>query len=61
MPPPEPDRSEVLIVTTVLLTGASGYVGGQLIPLLEKQPVAFTSKLRGYEQKRHIRPGRQGE
>jgi uncharacterized protein YbjT (DUF2867 family) len=39
MPPPEPERSEVLTATTVLLTGASGYVGGRLIPLLEQQPV----------------------
>jgi uncharacterized protein YbjT (DUF2867 family) len=39
MPPPESERTEVATAPTVLLTGASGYVGGRLIPLLEKQPV----------------------
>jgi nucleoside-diphosphate-sugar epimerase len=29
----------------VLLTGASGYVGGRLIPLLEKQPVKLRCDL----------------
>jgi uncharacterized protein YbjT (DUF2867 family) len=29
------------VPTTVLLTGASGYVGGRLIPLLEQQPVVL--------------------
>jgi len=37
----EPDKSEVLAAQTVLLTGASGYVGGRLIPLLERQPVVL--------------------
>lgn len=39
MPTSEPDKSEVQSVSTVLLTGASGYVGGRLLPLLEQQPV----------------------
>src|SRR6478672_1423981 len=36
MPPPEPGRADLPVV---LLTGASGYVGGRLLPLLEQQPV----------------------
>jgi uncharacterized protein YbjT (DUF2867 family) len=39
MPPPELKSPKVQNVPVVLLTGASGYVGGRLIPLLEKQPV----------------------
>lgn len=35
MPDPGPDAP------LVLLTGASGYVGGRLVPLLERQPVAL--------------------
>lgn len=34
VPLPEPNEK-----TTILLTGATGYVGGQLLPLLEKEPV----------------------
>ena len=41
MPPPELSNAEVLSEPVVLLTGASGYVGGRLIQLLEKQAVAF--------------------
>lgn len=41
MPPPESKCPEVPISPVVLLTGASGYVGGRLIPLLEQQPVAL--------------------
>src|SRR3954447_4316531 len=37
MPPPEPENTDRPVV---LLTGASGYVGGRLLPLLERQPVA---------------------
>lgn len=39
MPTTEPDRSDVPSVPTVLLTGASGYVGGRLLPLLERQSI----------------------
>lgn len=39
MTPPELKSPEVRSVPVVLLTGASGYVGGRLIPLLEQQPV----------------------
>jgi len=34
----EPQRADLPVV---LLTGASGYVGGRLIPLLERQPVVL--------------------
>jgi len=36
MPQPEPENTDRPVV---LLTGASGYVGGRLVPLLERQPV----------------------
>lgn len=39
MPPPEPEKRDAANNPLVLLTGASGYVGGRLIPLLEQQPV----------------------
>ncbi len=39
MPLPTLKIPEVPQVPVVLLTGATGYVGGRLIPLLEKQPV----------------------
>ncbi len=38
MPPPEPENAGRPVV---LLTGASGYVGGRLVPLLERQPVVL--------------------
>jgi uncharacterized protein YbjT (DUF2867 family) len=39
MPPPESNSREVPNAPVVLLTGASGYVGGRLLPLLEQQAV----------------------
>ncbi|MBX7105649.1 MAG: NAD(P)H-binding protein [Gemmataceae bacterium] len=39
MSPPESKVTEVGEAPVVLLTGASGYVGGRLIPLLEQQPL----------------------
>src|SRR4051794_13735935 len=38
MPPLEPGNADLPVV---LLTGASGYVGGRLLPLLERQPVVL--------------------
>lgn len=35
----EPDNSEFSTKPTILLTGATGYVGGRLLPLLENEPV----------------------
>ena len=39
--PPEPEVPEAAKVPIVLLAGASGYVGGRLLTLLERQPVAL--------------------
>lgn len=39
MPPPESKVPEGAKVPVVLVAGASGYVGGRLIPLLEQQPM----------------------
>lgn len=41
MPPPESKVPEGANAPIILLAGASGYVGGRLIPLLEQQPVAL--------------------
>lgn len=41
MPTTEPTASKVRSGPTVLLTGATGYVGGRLIPLLERQPLVL--------------------
>ena len=41
MPPSESKSRELTNTPVVLLTGASGYVGGRLIPLLEKQSVVL--------------------
>ena len=41
MPPPDSDADATLNQTIVLLAGATGYVGGRLIPLLEQQPVTL--------------------
>ncbi len=41
MPQPESRTRDVPNAPVVLLTGASGYVGGRLIPLLEQQPVVL--------------------
>jgi uncharacterized protein YbjT (DUF2867 family) len=38
MPPPESKSPEASNSLVVLLAGATGYVGGRLIPLLEQQP-----------------------
>lgn len=35
----EPDNSEAITSPMILLTGATGYVGGRLLPLLEDEPV----------------------
>jgi uncharacterized protein YbjT (DUF2867 family) len=41
MPQLEPVNDHAADLPVVLLTGATGYVGGRLIPLLERQPVAL--------------------
>jgi uncharacterized protein YbjT (DUF2867 family) len=51
MPPPEPERADLPVV---LLTGASGYVGGRLLPLLERQPVALRCLARNPDKLRPL-------
>ncbi len=46
--------SKVLIAPTVMLTGASGYVGGRLIPLLEKQSVILRCLARNPDKLRPL-------
>jgi uncharacterized protein YbjT (DUF2867 family) len=52
MPSPESEVPEVPDQPVVLLTGASGYVGGRLIPLLEQQPVMLRCLARSPEKMR---------
>jgi len=52
MPQPESEVPEVPNALFVLLTGASGYVGGRLIPLLEQQPVKLRCLARSPEKMR---------
>lgn len=54
MPPPESTILESPRSPAVLLTGASGYVGGRLIPLLEQQPVMIRCLARNPEKLRRI-------
>jgi uncharacterized protein YbjT (DUF2867 family) len=51
MPPPEPERTDPPVV---LLTGASGYVGGRLLPLLERQPVVLRCLARNPDKLRPL-------
>jgi uncharacterized protein YbjT (DUF2867 family) len=56
MPQPESEVPEVPNAPFVLLTGASGYVGGRLIPLLEQQPVKLRCLARSPEKMRsHVK------
>jgi len=50
----EPDNSEVSTAQTVLLTGASGYVGGRLISLLEQLPLRLRCLARNPEKLRTL-------
>ena len=54
MPITEPVKSEVQFETTVLLTGASGYVGGRLLPLLEQQPIVLRCLARNPDKLRPL-------
>ena len=56
MPPSESSRSEVKAADVVLLTGASGYVGGCL-RLLEKQPGVLRCLARSPEKLRPLEKG----
>jgi uncharacterized protein YbjT (DUF2867 family) len=51
MPPPEPERADLPVV---LLTGASGYVGGRLLPLVERQPVTLRCLARNPDKLRPL-------
>lgn len=51
MPPPEPVNADPPVV---LLTGASGYVGGRLLPLLERQPVTVRCLARNPDKLRPL-------
>lgn len=53
MPPADPERSDVGgDRRVVLLTGATGYIGGRLLPLLEGKPVALRCLARDPEKVR---------
>jgi uncharacterized protein YbjT (DUF2867 family) len=54
MPPPESKRREVSNAPVVLLTGASGYVGGRLLPLLERRPVTLRCLARNPDKLRAL-------
>src|SRR6476469_9293247 len=51
MPPPEPEPADPPVV---LLTGASGYVGGRLLPLLERQPLVLRCLARNPDKLRPL-------
>ncbi len=57
MPPLGSEVSETQTAPTVLLTGASGYVGGRLIPLLEQQPVNLRCLARNPDKLRPLVKG----
>jgi uncharacterized protein YbjT (DUF2867 family) len=54
MPPTESRSHEVSNVPVVLLAGASGYVGGRLISLLQQQPVILRCLVRNPDKLRPI-------
>jgi uncharacterized protein YbjT (DUF2867 family) len=54
MPPLDSKSPEVPNVPVVLLTGASGYVGGRLIPLLEKLPLVLRCLARNPDKLRPL-------
>ncbi len=54
MPPPESKVPEGANAPVVLLAGASGYVGGRLLPLLERQPVALRCLARNPDKLRPL-------
>ena len=54
MPTLESEVAEIPNAPVVLLTGASGYVGGRLIPLLEQQPVVLRCLARNPDKLRPL-------
>src|ERR1700691_3871821 len=51
---PEPENANVPNLPVVLLTGASGYVGGRLIPLLERQTITLRWMARNRDKQRPL-------
>lgn len=54
MPPQGPDMTEAPTAPTILLTGASGYVGGRLISWLEQQPLTLRCLARNPDKLRPV-------
>ena len=54
MPPPESRSPDGAKVPVVLVAGASGYVGGRLIPLLEAQPIVLRCLARNPDKLRPL-------
>ncbi|WP_439632318.1 NAD(P)H-binding protein [Gemmata sp.] len=54
MPLPEPTGPEVAKDPIILLAGASGYVGGRLLPLLERRPVVLRCLARNPDKLRPL-------
>src|SRR5581483_10625467 len=54
MPSPQTRSLDVPNTAVVLLTGATGYVGGKLIPLLEQQPVVLRCLARTPDKLRRL-------
>jgi uncharacterized protein YbjT (DUF2867 family) len=54
MSPPGSNHAEGLNTPVILLTGASGYVGGRLIPLLERQPLVLRCLARDVDKLRPL-------
>ncbi|MEO6811861.1 MAG: NAD(P)H-binding protein [Isosphaeraceae bacterium] len=54
MPTPESELPEAPKAPVVLLTGASGYVGGRLMPMLEEQPIVLRCLARSPEKLRPL-------
>jgi uncharacterized protein YbjT (DUF2867 family) len=54
MSPTKQDPSDTSTAPAVLLTGASGYVGGRLLPLLEAQPLVLRCLARTPDQLRPL-------
>ena len=50
----EPDQANLPSKSTILLTGATGYVGGRLVPMLEHQPLLLRCLARKPEKLRPL-------